>query len=74
MKEFYIVDSVSNRIIQAMDFKPLVISANNGKQALQKFIRNHCMNSGMYEYHKDLFIKEWNCSTTYGSYFKAIML
>lgn len=74
MKEFYIVDSVSNRIIQTMDFKPLVIPANNGKQALQKFIRNHCMNSGMYEYHKDLFTKEWNCSTTYGSYFKAIML
>ena len=49
MKEFYIVDSVSNRIIQAMDFKPLVIPANNGKQALQKFIRNHCMKSGMYE-------------------------
>ena len=50
--------------------KLMEIEAGNGKSALRKFQRNHCMNSGMYEIHK-VKANCWEMSSTYGSYFYA---
>ena len=62
MKVFAIKNTVSDALIT-------VIVAPNGKTALQRFLREHCMNTGMYEIHKHS--GEWVLSSSYGSYFIA---
>ena len=46
------------------------ISAANGRSALKQFMRQHMMNSGIYEFIKDG--ENWHMVSSYGSDFVAI--
>lgn len=62
MKRFDIVDANGTKTV-------ITILANNGKIALQKYLRQYAMYSGMYEIHKIKGI--WSLSSSYGAYFVA---
>lgn len=62
IKLYVIIDQVSGKRIYKT-------AANNGKAALMKFRREHCMSTGMYEFHKRNGV--WEMSSTYGAYFIA---
>lgn len=63
MKQFKIIDCISNR-------DTIVITSNNGKNALKQFLRNYCMSTGFYEIHKRC--NRWIMTSSYGSYFVAM--
>ena len=70
MKNFMIYDCISNDYVRGMNLQAIMIQAQNGKSALQKFLRNYVTSTGMYEFHKRC--NRWIMTSTYGSYFVAM--
>lgn len=62
MKTFTITDANNGQKLAS-------IQARDAKSALKKFLRSHCMYTGMYEIHQTLGV--WTLSSSYGAYFTA---